>query len=314
MANPQQVYIISQSPPPPSQPGVYYASRPQPTAYPTQIQGAPPNVTGTYALPDHSGQWRDGLCDCFSNIFPSCFMSFFFQCVILGQVSENIHFAPCGFICCGYIGFVILFLILGGYYFGLQVLIWVCVGFLIWGIRNQLRNTQRIPGNPCEDCLVSFFCQGCAVSQMARHLFKYRETCDEISCSNDGRPSYFSQLPQNQTAGSTPSWQNQPNLQPHQVYTQPHQPQVTTASYTSPYAPQQQQPQYGQPSVSKAGWQENIGGAAATPYNSQNSGVINPSGITLTASPAPQYPTIVTAQPIQQSNYAPRYNEQDGPV
>lgn len=303
---PVQSYTIGQSSPPVN----------NPYGYPVQIQHQQQvqyqqqmNNNYTIQNQNQSGHWRDGLCDCFTNIFPSCAMSFFFQCVVLGQISENINFAPCGIVCCGYVGLWILFLILSAYLAGFQWALWISIAFLIWALRNHLRSTQRISGNPLEDCFVSFFCQGCAVAQMARHLFQYREVCDEISCSNDGRPSYFNQINQNQN--QTPAWQVQRPNPPNQIYIQPQQPQYATA-YTSQYV--QPQTSEASPPITKSGWQDNIGGAS-TPYNPQNHGAVSPSQITITASPAPQYPTIVVAQPVQQLTHVPsRYQEEDPPV
>jgi Cys-rich protein (TIGR01571 family) len=237
-------------------------------------------------------------------------MSFFCQCILLGQISQASGFAPFPMICCGYVSLYILFIILGSYYFGLQTLLWVLIAFLIWSLRNKVRQSRNIAGDDCEDCAVSFFCQACAISQMARDLYQYREQCDEFVCSEDGRPSYF----QNQGGvAPTPTWQHNP--QPQQLYyaqtggghVHPAQyvgyppPQSTTAHLVQP--PQQ-------PTIVKATWEENIGGASAYPY-SPSPGVVGTAA-----------PTIVSIQPTSNSSspYAspapPRtqyYEEEDPP-
>jgi Cys-rich protein (TIGR01571 family) len=297
-----------------------YSSHPQQAyALPTQNYPTQQNFARAAPMPQHIVQqpnqrrpWNDSLFSCFNNLLPSCFMSFFCQCILLGQISQASGFAPCLIVGCGYVGFFIFFLILGAYLFGIQALLWVTIAFLIWALRKRVRSTRNIAGDDCEDCAVSFFCQACAISQMARDLYQYREQCDEFVCNEDGRPSYS----QNQGGvAPTPTWQHNP--QPQQLYfaqtgggghVHPAQyvgyppPQSTTAQLVQP--PQQ-------PTIVKASWEENIGGASAYPYS--------PSPANQVASTAP---TIVSIQPMPNSNspYAspaqsrsPYYEEEDPP-
>lgn len=302
---PSQVYVIQTN------------SNYPPQTYPATIVNSTPSYptvnNNTYNLQNNERRdWRESLFGCGNNIIPSCCMSFFCQCLILGQLSQISGFAPFPIICCGYVFIYILFIILGAYVYGVQALIWLCVALIIWAIRKKFRTNQNIAGNDCEDCVTSFFCQSCAISQMAREFYQYREVCDEFVCSEDGKPSYFNN---GNNQGNTPTWQQPPQPRPmyfsqspshypsqYVAYAAP--PQTTTAQYVQPPA---------QPTVVKGGWEGNIGGASAYPYTPSNQpgivGTVTPTVVSVhSSSSTSPHASAAPAPPRAQ-----QYYEEEGP-
>jgi Cys-rich protein (TIGR01571 family) len=273
---PQFAYYVSTAPPnnyvttaAPNNTQPQYHTGHYTNRYPANATVFAEQQTHVIQTMDHRS-WRDTICDWPSNFAPSCIMALFCQCFILGQISQASGFAPFPLICCSYILVYFFFMILGAYFFGVQTFIWVIIGLLIWNLRMRIRKNENIAGNGCEDLLVSFFCQACAISQMARHLYQYREVCDEIVCTEDGRPSYHQQQ---QVVAPAPSWQQ------NQQYLNQAAAAAAMASMQSPYPAQYVgnpppqsttaqlvQPPH-QPTIVKANWEQNIGGASAYPYS-----------------------------------------------
>ena len=57
----------------------------------------------------------------------------------------------------------------------------------IWQLRTMLRKRQNIPGGNCEDCLISFFCSPCAVTQMVGQMWARPE--QSPGCTFDESPA-----------------------------------------------------------------------------------------------------------------------------
>jgi Cys-rich protein (TIGR01571 family) len=137
-------------------------------------------------------QWHDSLYHFYHNILPSCIISLLFPYILLGQIAQSIHCTQCPFIVFLFLGYVLILayiLPLSSLVFFLSL--WIGISLLIWIIRLQFRRRKNISGDWLNDCIVSFFCQSCVISQMARHLYRYREVFDEIPCGKNGWPSYI---------------------------------------------------------------------------------------------------------------------------
>jgi Cys-rich protein (TIGR01571 family) len=313
---PQFAYYVTTAPPDNYHPqNAGYNNR-----YPATIHAEPQaaNVNPHLIQTMERRQWRDSIFNWGANIAPSCIFAVFCQCIILGQISQASGFAPFPLICCSYILIYIFFIILGAYFFGIQTLIWVAVALLIWAIRSRIRKNENIAGDVCEDGCVSFFCQSCAISQMARHLYQYREPCDEIVCSEDGRPSYLHEQRRVAPPPPLPPWQQ------HQQQLNQNAAATAMMAMQSPYSAQYvggpppqsttailvQPPQ--QPTIVKANWEQNIGGASAYAYSPPTQPQYNNNQPPI-ASAAPTivpYPPQVQPQAQARSQY---YEEEDAP-
>lgn len=126
-------------------------------------------ITDPENLPQNN-TWHDSLFNCFVQIYPSCILSLLCPCILLGQIAEAVHFAPCICICSAY-GILILLLIifLSGLY--LEVfLIWGIAAVLILVVRQQVRRFSSLKNNLIEDLSVSCCCSTCAIAQVWNFL------------------------------------------------------------------------------------------------------------------------------------------------
>mmetsp|Transcript_13155 Transcript_13155/g.23847 ORF Transcript_13155/g.23847 Transcript_13155/m.23847 type:complete len:126 (+) Transcript_13155:102-479(+) len=74
----------------------------------------------------------------------------------------------------------------------LSIFIGVFVIVLVTKTRKQIRSRYGIPEQQCvgcEDCCCSFWCNCCAVAQMARHTADY-DTYAGLCCSETGLPPH----------------------------------------------------------------------------------------------------------------------------
>jgi len=107
-------------------------------------------------------KWRDGICDCLSQCAPSCLMSFFCPCVMLGQIQEKMGLGKCMVIVLAYIA---------GYLLGLPMGLLLFV--VVFYVRGVMRSRFHIEGDGLSDCCASFWCTPCVLAQMARQLYNY---------------------------------------------------------------------------------------------------------------------------------------------
>ena len=119
-----------------------------------------------------TGQWKSGLCDCCST--PACCMACCCPCCIYGQIAAAMRAEET---CCGgnYCGSCCLFYslhavsqIVDVFYplppLGTIVLpMSTCVHC---PTRRAIRQKYSIPGNDCEDCMIVWCCNCCALSQV----------------------------------------------------------------------------------------------------------------------------------------------------
>lgn len=115
---------------------------------------------------ENENEWIDSLFNCFTQIIPSLVMSLYCPCVVMGQISEAIHLAPCACVCSGYSLLLLIFIVLSAYsYLGILIL-WISSAIFICIIRQQVRKYYKIKQKSIEDFLISCFCSCCALSQV----------------------------------------------------------------------------------------------------------------------------------------------------
>ncbi|KMZ60601.1 plant cadmium resistance 2 [Zostera marina] len=104
------------------------------------------------------GQWSTGFCDCIDDLENSCF-TLWCPCVTFGHIAEILDQ---GYTTCQRSGIV---------YALLCTLTLTRLQFLhSCGYRAKLRRLYGLPEAPCEDSLVHFFCEPCALCQIAGEL------------------------------------------------------------------------------------------------------------------------------------------------
>ncbi|CAK7326780.1 unnamed protein product [Dovyalis caffra] len=105
---------------------------------------------------EQHGRWSSGLCDCFSDI-PNCCITCWCPCITFGQVAEIVDRGtiPCA---------------VSGAIYG--VLLWLtgcpCIYSCLY--RTKMRKQLMFEDRPCNDCLIHFCCDACALCQEYREL------------------------------------------------------------------------------------------------------------------------------------------------
>jgi Cys-rich protein (TIGR01571 family) len=136
------------------------------TSSPLQInnmQAAGNKLVGYEHSPD-LGQRFSELCDCDQ----TCLMTCCCPCVVGGQVAQKLNLGSYGLICCGYITACIILLII----FILTqsaipyLFLWLGWSIFIMMARMKVRSMWNIPGDSCDDCMISFCCTACSLSQV----------------------------------------------------------------------------------------------------------------------------------------------------
>lgn len=155
------------------------------------IQQPPATGTGVYAGYDAPrGHWRDTICDCGKNLWPSCCCVFlngwgFLLMFYAGQISTRL-------------GYVKLTHLVGVYALLLLICFFVSIAgsaqhqnwdavylmpglftfiFLIM-LRFQFVHFHNINENGCETCCIAFWCSSCSLCQMGRHMYGYTKLFD----------------------------------------------------------------------------------------------------------------------------------------
>jgi len=133
-----------------------------------------------FRIPDqllqNEGKWKDELCDCGNNMFPSCFCA---ACCCSGmylnaQMAQKTGFMTFRNVLIAY-GFACVFAILLGIGF-LPGLFALAFGVFL---RLHVVKKYQITSHPCcgEAC-AAICCYVCSVSQMARHIYGYNKVLD----------------------------------------------------------------------------------------------------------------------------------------
>jgi Cys-rich protein (TIGR01571 family) len=131
--------------------------------------------------PSLTNDWTDSLFNCFSQIIPSCVMAFSCPCILMGQISEAVHFAPCICVCMGYSSLLFTFIIISAYHYTGLLIIWGISAVLVCLIRQQVRKYHFMRQNTFEDVAVSCFCSACALSQVVIHFIDSQDRIDGSS-------------------------------------------------------------------------------------------------------------------------------------
>ncbi|KAH9197004.1 hypothetical protein AeNC1_001035 [Aphanomyces euteiches] len=145
-----------------------------------------PELEGTNGV-DHNGiavgRWKQDLCGCFNSCFPNTLTVFLCPCVSVAQIAHRMGLATytrallsfgvvyaistlCYLV--GTVGGRIVAIILG-------LAMWLC----IYRLRVAIRTAFQIPGSMLDDLCSTFWCNCCALSQMATHVESY----DPSRCS-----------------------------------------------------------------------------------------------------------------------------------
>ena len=113
-------------------------------------------ATGVPVTASRPGACSSGLCDCFSDC-SSCCLTFWCPCITFGQISEIVDRGSSS---CG---------VNGALYFCIAYLTG-CACLYSCFYRSKMRQQFNLEEDPCHDCLVHFFCEGCALCQEYREL------------------------------------------------------------------------------------------------------------------------------------------------
>ncbi|XP_071686361.1 protein PLANT CADMIUM RESISTANCE 3-like [Rutidosis leptorrhynchoides] len=151
-----QDYPQAPSPPQQQQPSAPPLSYHQPPPPPPQhyVTGIPAH----YVPPHHrvNANWSTSLCACCSDV-SNCCVTCWCPCITFGQIAEIVDKGntPCA--------------LHGGLYAVIQA--FTCVGCLYSCLyRTKMRSQYGLREVPCNDCLVHFCCEPCALCQEYREL------------------------------------------------------------------------------------------------------------------------------------------------
>jgi Cys-rich protein (TIGR01571 family) len=134
--------------------------------------------------------WSDGICQCFSNCWPSCYCTMF--CCggnyLLAQISAKQGYKPFNhvfyFFMIIWILTIILLLALGGdsrvFYLPILTTCFYTIMLRLHIVqKDNIRDCASDPNcNMCGECCQSFWCTSCSICQMARHTFGYAKVFD----------------------------------------------------------------------------------------------------------------------------------------
>ena len=135
-------------------------------------------INGEPLSPGNPQAWKVDTCGKCCDCGPSCLMAWFCTCFPLGQLAskaknngmpiadwmtfQNVVLAT--------IAVRVLDLILSAVGISLN-LSWWFMGCIIFTLRKVVRRHHNIPGEDCEDCLLSFCCVPCTVTQMVHQMW-----------------------------------------------------------------------------------------------------------------------------------------------
>jgi len=134
--------------------------------------------------------WKDGVFDCVSQCAPSCCMSFWCPCVMIGQMSQKLGMQKCQTVVLIYALGATLIIILSAvaparaswinFFFALALFIMTCT------LRVEIRKRYFIKGTTLNDCCCSYWCTFCVLAQLARQIYDYKSTWDGCPFSETG--------------------------------------------------------------------------------------------------------------------------------
>ncbi|KAJ0669381.1 putative PLAC8 motif-containing protein [Helianthus annuus] len=131
------------------------ASSPPPYGQPAQApynqSVAPPPQSMMYP-----SQWSSGLCDCTSDV-SNCCLTCWCPCIPFGQIAEILDKGTTSSAVHGAL-YTILLLLTG------------CQFIYSCSYRSKMRQQYMLPEEPCNDCLLHFCCEPCAMCQEYREL------------------------------------------------------------------------------------------------------------------------------------------------
>ncbi|KAL8218689.1 hypothetical protein R6Q57_022062 [Mikania cordata] len=147
----------SQNPPPSAPPQAPYHQPPPPSL---QIPQHTTGVPAHFLAPQHVNlNWSSSLCACCSDV-PNCCLTCWCPCITFGQIAEIVDK---GNTSCGVHG--VLYALIEAF---------TCCGCMYSCVyRTKMRTQYGLRESPCNDCLVHFCCERCALCQEYREL-KYR--------------------------------------------------------------------------------------------------------------------------------------------
>merc|ERR1712048_751039 len=128
--------------------GTHQQARPEKTQLPPSTLALYPSNLDP-PRPATMGEWKEGLCGCFSNC-GVCVMTYFLPCVTAGKNAEAVGESCFKFGCLSILG----------------VIGW-------WSratIRGKIREAKGIEATDCNDCLMVIFCPLCALVQEATEM------------------------------------------------------------------------------------------------------------------------------------------------
>ncbi|XP_010266903.1 PREDICTED: protein PLANT CADMIUM RESISTANCE 2-like [Nelumbo nucifera] len=154
-------YIEPPPPPPPM-----FLSSPIPTAPPEPLDlefshhqpipiGIPINTLPVCPIQPLL-PWSTGLCDCCADV-ANCCITCWFPCITFGQMAEIIDK---GSVSCGTSALI----------YQVMALTTGCACMYSCFYRRKLRQQYLLQESPCDDCLVHFCCEPCALCQEYREL------------------------------------------------------------------------------------------------------------------------------------------------
>ena len=130
------------------------------------------------------GKWKDGLCDCFNNIFPSLCCTILTPGIYVSQMSEKVTGKR------GLCGINIMILVFGnttGVFIYQYSKITACILFYLVNlyflclagiVRLKVREKLNIPGGTCEDSCLTVLLTPCSIAQTGRTLYDYEKICE----------------------------------------------------------------------------------------------------------------------------------------
>ncbi|KAK9091502.1 hypothetical protein Sjap_024679 [Stephania japonica] len=106
--------------------------------------------------PKPLGPWSTGLCDCFDDVH-NCCITCWCPCITFGRIAEIIDRGSSS---CG----------TSGVLYTLMICVTGCPCFFTCFYRSKMRQQHLLKPDPCWDCCVHCWCEGCALCQEYREL------------------------------------------------------------------------------------------------------------------------------------------------
>ncbi len=141
---------------------------------------------------EHERRWRDGVCDCFNNFYPSLVCSFFAPIIYTGQMLEKLSERPktcIKFVSAILLGNVAAILVYPYSEIGGQItagLVNVYVFYMMAETRRLARERYAIPAGVCEDSLMTVCLTQCTLAQTGRKVYEYDKICDDMKSCERG--------------------------------------------------------------------------------------------------------------------------------